>query len=203
MDLVEYEEYGSKYKKIYNDVNSGKNNQKEKTSVLEDICFEVELLGIDMVDVTYILNLMYGLQGKNILQKEQETNEIKHKLKLEIEKYSKEELTSKYELILKFLDENGSRIIKDDLNFEEEYINFENAERFNYFKEITERNKITEDELNQLVEVYIFDKNKDFKTVSRAVIKSKEDLKGRKMREAKKQLRKDVEMYCNKFNPKE
>ena len=54
IDSQTYEDYRSKYLSIYD-----KNKKiKDKTSVLDDIDFKIEILRNDLINVQYILNLL-------------------------------------------------------------------------------------------------------------------------------------------------
>ncbi len=56
MDEQSFENYKSKYLDLYDKV---KNNEaKQKTSILNDIDFELELIHRDLINVAYIINLL-------------------------------------------------------------------------------------------------------------------------------------------------
>ena len=49
-----YEDFVSKYKKIYRDIRP----DQQKTSILSDVSFDIELLRNDKINVHYILELI-------------------------------------------------------------------------------------------------------------------------------------------------
>jgi len=61
MDEQEFEDYKSKYLDLYDKVKT--DNQKQKSSILEEVDFELELIARDEINVKYILNLIAMLKG--------------------------------------------------------------------------------------------------------------------------------------------
>lgn len=60
IDEQEFEDYKSKYLDLYEKVKQ--DNQKQKTSILDDIDFELELIHRDQINVAYILKLLAQLK---------------------------------------------------------------------------------------------------------------------------------------------
>ena len=56
MDAQEFENYKSKYLDIYEKVK--RDSTKIKTSILDDIDFELELIHRDQINVAYIIKLL-------------------------------------------------------------------------------------------------------------------------------------------------
>ncbi len=98
IDEQTFENYKSKYLDLYDKVKNDR--QKQKTSILEEIDFELELIHCDEINVAYILKLLAKL-------KEAKHSEIEKQKKAIIDLLSGEvELRSKRELIEKFIEEN-------------------------------------------------------------------------------------------------
>jgi type I restriction enzyme R subunit len=62
IDEQEFEDYKSKYLDLYEKVK--RENEKQKTSILDDIDFELELIHRDQINVAYILKLLAQLKGE-------------------------------------------------------------------------------------------------------------------------------------------
>lgn len=61
MDEQEFEDYKSKYLDLYDKVKT--DNKAQKSSILEEVDFELELIQRDEINVKYILNLIARLNG--------------------------------------------------------------------------------------------------------------------------------------------
>lgn len=61
MDEQEFEDYKSKYLDLYDKVKT--DTKTQKSSILEEVDFELELIQRDEINVKYILNLIAGLAG--------------------------------------------------------------------------------------------------------------------------------------------
>ncbi|AFS39186.1 type I restriction endonuclease subunit R [Alteromonas macleodii] len=94
-----FEDYKSKYLDLYDKVKTNTGGDKE--SILEEVDFELELLAMDVINVTYILNLLAKL-------KEAENEEqYQYQYKALMQAVGGDpELRSKQELIDKFIKEN-------------------------------------------------------------------------------------------------
>lgn len=95
----EFEDYKSKYLDLYDKVKTATRGEKE--SILEEVDFELELLAMDVINVTYILNLLAKL--KNAENEEQ----YQYQYKALMQAIGGDPtLRSKQELIDKFIKEN-------------------------------------------------------------------------------------------------
>ena len=74
IDSQTFENYKSKYLDLYDKVKS--DNAKEKTSILNDVDFELDLIHRDEINVDYILRLLQGLAGKDSRELEKRKQEI-------------------------------------------------------------------------------------------------------------------------------
>lgn len=117
-----FEDFKSKYLDLYSEV---KNSGGVKTSVLDDIDFEVELLQRDNVNVSYILALLKELDSKKPSFKKDKEFIIKTM-------ESSPELKSKVELIEEFIDKNivNQKLRDVDASFDE-YMNMKKIESIN------------------------------------------------------------------------
>ena len=93
------ESFQGKYQEVYHRLNDGP--KKDKTSILEDIDFQIDLLSTDRIDVQYIVNLVKAINLDNKDSRQADVNKIKRLL----DKAATDELKSKADLIAAFLDE--------------------------------------------------------------------------------------------------
>lgn len=93
------ESFQGKYQEVYHRLNDGP--KKDKTSILEDIDFQIDLLSTDRIDVQYIVNLVKAINLDNKDGRQADVNKIKRLL----DKAATDELKSKADLIAAFLDE--------------------------------------------------------------------------------------------------
>lgn len=93
------ESFQGKYQEVYHQI--GVRPKKDKTSILEDIDFQIDLLSIDRIDVQYIVNLVKAINLDNKDSRQADVNKIKRLL----DKATTDELKSKADLIAAFLDE--------------------------------------------------------------------------------------------------
>lgn len=147
MSEQSFEDYKSKYLDLYDKVRS--DHQKEKTSILEDIDFELELIHRDEVNVAYILKLLARL-------KLSEGEEIKKQKKAILDLLAGEvELRSKRELIEKFIEENLPHI--DDIDtIPEEFEKYWNEQKVLALDKICTEEQLDQKQFQALIDAYIF-----------------------------------------------
>ena len=144
LDEQEFENYKSKYLDLYDKTRE----VKEKTSILDEVDFELELIHRDDITVSYILALLANLKATTVEEKERKQKEILDLVAGETK------LRSKRELIEKFIIENLPLIQAE--NIEEDYNNFMDAEKLKAFNKFVEDEKLNADKLKKLTEDYIF-----------------------------------------------
>lgn len=144
LDEQEFENYKSKYLDLYDKTRE----IKEKTSILDEVDFELELIHRDDITVSYILALLANLKNITLEEKERKQKEILDLVAGETK------LRSKRELIEKFIIENLPLIQSE--NIEEDYNNFMDAEKLKAFNKFVEDEKLNADKLKKLTEDYIF-----------------------------------------------
>lgn len=144
LDEQEFNNYKSKYLDLY-DTTRGKG---EKTSILDEVDFELELIHRDDITVSYILGLLAKLNVTTPEDKKRKQKDILDMVAGE------PKLRSKRKLIEKFIIENLPLIQSEDI--EEEYNNFMDVEKLNAFNKFVEDEKLNPDKLKKLIEDYLF-----------------------------------------------
>jgi type I restriction enzyme R subunit len=148
IDEQEYENYKAKYLDLYEKVKQ--DNQKQKTSILDDIDFELELIHRDRINVAYILKLLAQLKGaKNTTSAAAQKKAIIDLLGGDIQ------LRSKRELIQKFIDENMPRI-KDGDSVEDEFEKFWQDQKVLALAKLCEEEHLDKAQFKSLIDTYIY-----------------------------------------------
>lgn len=168
-----YEDFVSKYKKIYRDIRP----DQQKTSILSDVSFDIELLRNDKINVHYILELIKNAVSEPSREKRRKTLDEIEKM---IESATDPELYMKSDLIHEFIDSIASEM-DPDADFEYEYNQYMEEQRTNEIREVAAKYQIPEPKINRLIGDYEFggfvDKN-DIKTdLTKDVIKREKEEK--------------------------
>jgi type I restriction enzyme, R subunit len=147
----EFEDYKSKYLDIHDKVrNTGK---KEKTSILEDVDFELELIHRDEINVMYILKLLAKLKTGSKAQQQKTRKEIVDLLTGELQ------LRSKRELIEKFIQESLPHI-EDVDDIPNVFETFVTEEKQKAIKELSTEENLDQEKLNEVIGEYLFTERK-------------------------------------------
>lgn len=143
----EFEDYKSKYLDLYEKVK--RETAKEKTSILDDIDFELELIHRDRVNVAYILKLLGKL-------KDSKTTDAKTQKKAIIDLLGGDiMLRSKRELIEKFIEENLPKI--DDVDdIQEEFETYWQEQKVLALGKICEEEHLDKAQFKSLIDAYIY-----------------------------------------------
>ncbi len=144
-----YEDYKSWYLTFYDEVQ--KRSEAEKTSILDDIDFTIELIQIDKINVAYIINLMKNIDLSNKKQQEDDIKNI-HK---ELNRATDPELRRKIELIKAFLADVIPEI-NPETDVVEAYSDYENEERNKEINEFIENNSLNSDAFKEAISEYEF-----------------------------------------------
>jgi len=144
MDEQTFENYKSKYLDLYEKTEKKLN----KTSILEEVDFELELIHRDDITVAYILGLLAKLKSTSEADRAKKQKEILDLVAGE------SKLRSKRKLIEKFITENLPFI--DEENIEEAYNIFMDEEKIKAFNNFTQEENIDPDKLKKLTETYLF-----------------------------------------------
>jgi type I restriction enzyme R subunit len=144
IDEQEFENYKSKYLDLYDKVAQ----KKEKTSILEEVDFELELIHRDDITVAYILALLANLKTTSEEERAKKQKEILDLVAGETN------LRSKRELIEKFIIENLPLIQEE--NIEEEYNVFMTEEKQKAFQKFIDEEKVNPVKFQKITENYLF-----------------------------------------------
>lgn len=157
MTQQSYEDYKSRYLTIHDNIKKVK--QAEKVSILNDIDFSIEIIQTDKINVAYIMNLLRNIDFTNPKQKEQDINNIYK----ELDRSDNPELRRKVDLIKQFIGEVVPKMSSED-SVDEEYSNFETAQRNKEIEEFANDNKLEPDFIKHTINDYefseILDRNK-------------------------------------------
>lgn len=145
----EYEDFRSKYFDIYRELNT--RNAVDKTSILQDIDFSIELMATDRINVSYIMNLIRNIDRTN---KDKQKRDIDH-IKKEMARSDSLELRKKVDLIKRFLDEILPNVATDE-NIDDVYENYENEERNEEIKKFAAEYEVSEDFLKEEIAEFEF-----------------------------------------------
>lgn len=145
MTAQEFEDYKSKYLDLYEKVKQDR--QKQKTSILDDIDFELELIHRDQINVAYILQLLAKLKQATPSQIQKQKKAIMDMLSGDIQ------LRSKRELIEKFIEENLPKIDNPEA-IEDEFQNYWHEEKILALAKLCEEEQLDRQQFNALIESY-------------------------------------------------
>ena len=145
----EINDYTSQYLDIYYELKGegGEGGDEEDVpSDLSDIDFSLDLIATDIIDLLYILKLLFNLDDEDDAQRINIYNIIRATPSL----YKKKEIIE--EFIKEFKTSNGTLD-----NIEEEYAKFSNAKKENQLIEFCKTYKLKKDALETLISKYIYD----------------------------------------------
>jgi type I restriction enzyme R subunit len=147
IDEQEFEDYKGKYLDLYEKVK--RDTAKEKTSILDDIDFELELIHRDRINVAYILKLLSKLKYANTTEAQAQKKAIIDLLGGDIK------LRSKRELIEKFIDENLPHILDEDA-IEEEFEQYWQDQKVLALGKLCEEEHLDKAQFKALIDAYIY-----------------------------------------------
>ena len=147
IDEQEFEDYKSKYLDLYEKVK--RDNEKHKTSILDDIDFELELIHRDRINVAYIIKLLSQLEEAKPTEAAAQRKAINDLLGGDIQ------LRSKRELIQKFIDENMPHI-KDGVSIEDEFEKFWQDQKVLALGKLCEDEHLDKAQFKSLIDAYIY-----------------------------------------------
>lgn len=147
IDEQTFENYKSKYLDIYDKVKT--NEAKQKTSILDDIDFELELIHRDLINVAYIIKLLAKLKDAKTTEAQKQKKAIMDLLGGDIE------LRSKRELIQKFIEENLPQIDNSD-NIQDEFEKYWQEQKVLALNALCEEEQLDKAQFKALIEAYIF-----------------------------------------------
>ena len=137
-----FEDYKSKYYELYRKLS----NDKEKSSILNDVTFSLELIQTDKINVSYILNLIRNVDLSNEEQKKKDIEDIQSKLV----NITDDELFLKAELIKSFLN-SILPALKEEDSIDEAFDTHMNAERLKEIENFAVTNNIDLETLKTII----------------------------------------------------
>lgn len=145
----DFDDYQSKYLDLYDKVKRQKDTE-EKTSILDDVDFEVSLIHRDEINVRYILNLLRALS-----ELENEEEKAARKKDLMDVMSTDVNLRSKRDLIQKFVDENMPHI-HPEANLEQVFADFWDNEKLGAARTLCEEEQLATSKFKEMIEHYMF-----------------------------------------------
>ncbi|MBQ2946669.1 MAG: type I restriction endonuclease subunit R [Bacilli bacterium] len=145
MDSQMFEDYKSKYYEIYRKLVTA----KEKSSILSDISFSLELIQTDKINVSYILNLIRNVDLSNEEQKQKDIKDIESKLV----NVTDDELFLKLDLIKRFL-ANVLPVLKPEDSIDDALNNHMNKERQQEIEKFAKDNEINLEVLEAVIDEF-------------------------------------------------
>lgn len=150
MGEQEFEDYKSKYFAIYDEVKN-KHGESEKVTILNDIDFEIEILRNDLINVSYIMELVRKIDLKD--KEEQQRN--REQIRRILDNADDPTLRLKRDLIREFIDEVVPKLSEED-DIDEVYLKFENAKREEEFKKFAYQQAVDEEILKAITGEFEF-----------------------------------------------
>jgi type I restriction enzyme, R subunit len=147
IDEQTFADYKSKYLDLYDKVKNER--AKQKTSILDDVDFELELVHKDLINVAYILKLLAKLKNAKTSEAAQQRKAIIDLLGGDIE------LRSKRELIEKFIDENLPKISNAD-NIQDEFEKYWQEQKVLALAKLCDEEHLDKEQFKNLIDAYIF-----------------------------------------------
>lgn len=137
-----FEDYKSKYYELYRKLS----NDKEKSSILNDVTFSLELIQTDKINVSYILNLIRNVDLTDEEQRKKDIADIQSKLV----NITDDELFLKADLIKSFLT-SILPALKEDDSIDEALDNHMNVERQKEIEKFSTENNINMETLETII----------------------------------------------------
>jgi type I restriction enzyme R subunit len=147
IDEQTFENYKSKYLDLYDKVKD--DHKKEKTSILNDVDFELELIHRDIINVAYILMLLAKLKNAKTSDAQKQKKVIMDLLGGDLE------LRSKRELIEKFIEENLPFIDNAD-NIQDEFEKYWQEQKVLALAKLCDEEHLDKEQFKSLIDAYIF-----------------------------------------------
>lgn len=147
IDEETFNNYKSKYLDLYDKVKQS--TAKQKTSILDEIDFELELVHRDQINVAYIIKLLAKLKQSKTSEAQKQKKAIMDLLGGEVT------LRSKRELIEKFINENLPKINDAD-NIQDEFEKYWQDQKVLALGKLCDDEHLDKEQFKALVEAYIF-----------------------------------------------
>lgn len=155
LDQQTFEDFKSKYLDLYDQVR-GDRTAEEKTSILNEVDFELELIRRDEINVAYILALLAKLKETETSSDPDERDAAAERRRSILDLLSSEpHLRSKRELIEKFI-ETQMPLISSPSDVEPEFDRFWNRERDQAVSELCSSEGLDVDAVAEIISEYHF-----------------------------------------------
>jgi len=142
-----FADYQSAYLDLYDKVKT--DNKAEKTSVLGDVDFELELIHRDVINVQYILALLAQLYDSEKPKQENLRSLILDSVAGEIE------LRSKRELIEEFIDSNLPKL-DSSAEIPDSFEDFWEQKRASAFEQLVKEEQLNADKLKKVIDRFVY-----------------------------------------------
>ena len=188
----EFESFKSKYIDMYDTLIGSRKADKSKTSVIDEIDFEIELLRKDSINVAYILSLIKNLDSKE----KSFAKDVEYILKT---MDSIPALRNKRELLEKFIEENRAIFtIESKEDIEDSLAKFLKKEKEKAIQEMITEEELKFDVVNNIIEKCEFtEKTADYTDIKDSFIKKPSVLKLKPRIET---IQHKIENILDKFN---
>jgi type I restriction enzyme R subunit len=141
----EYQDYRSKYLRIYDEVKRGGG----KESILANVDFLIELMHTDRINVSYIMNLIRNIDFDNQEERDKSIKDIED----EIDRADNEQLRLKANLLKDFLRKVVPTLTNAD-SVDDNYNAFEQAERMKEIEAFADEVGLSPEEIQGFVQEY-------------------------------------------------
>jgi type I restriction enzyme, R subunit len=188
MPVQDFEDYKSKYLDLYDRVKT--HTEKEKTSILDDVDFELELIHRDEINVAYILALLAKYKTASQAEQEKKKKEILDLLE------GQTQLRSKRQLIEKFIAENLPHIEESE-QIESEFENFWSIEKEKAITQLCEVEKVNQDKFKDAISEYLFSQRLPLPNELIDMLEVKPNLLG--IKTARERLKNKIIEFVNTF----
>lgn len=189
IDQQTYEDIKSRYLTLYDGIKHA--HDAEKTSILEDIDFNIELIETDRINVAYIMNLLKNIDFDDPVQKEKDIAHIYD----ELERSDSPQLKKKIELIKAFIGEIIPTITADD-SVEEKYAEYEEKKREEEIQLFAKDNNLDVANLKDVISEYEFTGSVDTVKIEEKMVS---DMPFKERRRLRKAIAEYVEDNCMKY----
>jgi type I restriction enzyme, R subunit len=142
-----FADYRSAYLDLYDKVKT--DNQKEQTSILDDVDFELDLIHRDIINVQYILTLLAQLYDAEAAEQQGLRNRILDAVAGDIE------MRSKRELIQKFI-ESTLPDIQSAAEIPNSFEDFWEQERVSAFENLCKEEQLDADKLKKVIDRFVY-----------------------------------------------
>ena len=150
LDKQHFANFASKYADLCGALR--KTTQREKTSVLDDVDFQLDLLHSDRINVGYIINLLQlALDSKDQEKRKKYEAQVHDLIGGEIS------LHDKQELIQKFIEENMPKMINGQ-SVQDAFAQFWDAEKEQAYQHFCEQENLKPEVMKQVLDNYEFNK---------------------------------------------